>query len=210
MKHLRIYESFQSEAKIKEICKKYGIENYTVNSDGLIDVNGGVDLRYLKLTKLPIKFGTVSGDFYCNSNKLTTLEGSPNHVGGDFYCADNKLTTLEGAPNHVGGNLDCTYNQHEYPSIEGEITEESFEGENGGTFTIIKIKPMPIYNDESTKIPNIEKRLKYFNDIIECSKRLQEALDREVRVQDLFATNGGTVKIWIDDIKNKGKKWGNR
>lgn len=111
MKYLRIYESFQSEAKIKEICKKYGIENYTVNSDGLIDVNGGVDLRYLKLTKLPVKFGTVSGDFYCNSNKLTTLEGSPNHVGGDFYCADNKLTTLEGAPNHVGGNLDCTYNQ---------------------------------------------------------------------------------------------------
>jgi len=100
--------------------------------------------------------------------------------------------------------------KHEYPSIEGEITEESFEGENGGTFTIIKIKPMPIYNDESTKIPNIEKRLKYFNDIIECSKRLQEALDREVRVQDLFATKGDTVKIWIDDIKNKGKKWGNR
>lgn len=100
--------------------------------------------------------------------------------------------------------------KHEYPSIEGEITEESFEGENGGTFTIIKIKPMSIYNDESTKIVNIEKRLKYFNDVIECSKRLQDALDREVRLQDLFSTNGSTIKIWIDDIRNKGKKWGNR
>lgn len=97
--------------------------------------------------------------------------------------------------------------KHEYPSIDGIIAEESFEGPNGGTFTIIKIKPMPIYNEESTKIPNIEKRLKYFNDIIECSKRLQDALDREVRVQDLFNTSDNTVKIWIDDIKHKGKKW---
>ena len=100
--------------------------------------------------------------------------------------------------------------KHEYPSIDGTISEDSFEGVNGGTFTIIKIKPMPIYNEECKKIPNIEKRLKYFNDIIQCSKRLQDALDREVRVQDLFSTNGGTIKIWIDDIKNKGKKWGNR
>ena len=49
--------------------------------------------------------------------------------------------------------------------------------------------------------------MKYFNDVIECGKRLQDALDREVRVQDLFNTDGGTINIWIDDIKNKGKKW---
>ena len=97
--------------------------------------------------------------------------------------------------------------KHEYPSIEGEIAFEKFDTEN---YTIIKISPLPVYNDATTKIPNLDKRMKYFNDIIECSKRLQEALDREVRVQDLFATNGSTVKIWIDDIKNKGKKWGNR
>jgi hypothetical protein len=51
--------------------------------------------------------------------------------------------------------------------------------------------------------------MKYFNDVIECSKRLQDALEREVRLQDLFNndTDGGTINIWIDDIKHKGKKW---
>lgn len=95
--------------------------------------------------------------------------------------------------------------KHEYPSIEGEITEESFDR---GTYTIIKIKPLPVYNDATTKIPSLDKRMKYFNDVIECGKRLQEALEREIRIQDLFNVDGGTINIWIDDIKNKGKSWG--
>jgi hypothetical protein len=49
--------------------------------------------------------------------------------------------------------------------------------------------------------------MKYFNDVIECSKRLQDALEREIRLQDLFNTDGGEIYIWIDDIKHKGKKW---
>jgi hypothetical protein len=59
------------------------------------------------MTKLPVKFGKVSGDFWCDYNKLTTLEGCPNYVGGYFSCYDNKLTTLEGCPNYVGGNFTC-------------------------------------------------------------------------------------------------------
>lgn len=95
--------------------------------------------------------------------------------------------------------------KHEYPSIEGDIVVEKFS--DGDTYTIIKIKPLPVYNDASTKLDNLDKRMKYFNDVIECGKRLQDALDREVRVQDLFNTDGGTINIWIDDIKHKGKKW---
>jgi hypothetical protein len=94
--------------------------------------------------------------------------------------------------------------KHEYPSIEGDITLEKFDND---TYTIIKIKPLPVYNDATTKLDNLDKRMKYFNDVIECSKRLQDALDREVRLQDLFNVDGGTINIWIDDIKNKGKKW---
>jgi hypothetical protein len=93
--------------------------------------------------------------------------------------------------------------KHEYPSIEGDIVQEKFDD----TYTIIKIKPLPVYNEDTTKIPNLDKRMKYFNDVIECGKRLQDALDREVRVQDLFNTDAGTINIWIDDIKHKGKKW---
>lgn len=93
--------------------------------------------------------------------------------------------------------------KHEYPSLEGEIVSHV----DDDTFTIIKLKPLPIYNDESTKIVNIDKRMKYFNDVIECSKRLQDALGREVRLQNIFDTNLNTINIWIDDIKHKGKKW---
>ena len=95
--------------------------------------------------------------------------------------------------------------KHEYPSLEGEIVNHV--DDDTYTYTIIKLKPLPIYNDESTKIVNIDKRMKYFNDVIECSKRLQDALGREVRLQNLFDTNLNTINIWIDDIKHKGKKW---
>ena len=63
---------------------------YTINDDdGSIDVEGNVDLRGKKLTKIPFNFGKVSGNFSCHNNQLTTLEGAPNNVGGDFYCCDN-------------------------------------------------------------------------------------------------------------------------
>jgi hypothetical protein len=94
--------------------------------------------------------------------------------------------------------------KHEYPSMDGDIVTEKFDDT---TYTIIKIKPLPVYNDATTKLDNLDKRMKYFNDVMECCKRLQDALDREVRLQDLFNVDGGTINIWIDDIKHKGKKW---
>ena len=88
MKHIKLFESFED---IPSICKKYGIENYTINSDGSIDVEGNVDLSYKKLTKLPLKFKNVSGNFHCYDNQLTSLEGCPKHVGGGFYCHNNPI-----------------------------------------------------------------------------------------------------------------------
>jgi hypothetical protein len=69
-----------------EFCQKY-LENYRINSDGTIDVDGNVFL-YQKLDnmeKLPIKFGKVSGYFNIRNNKLTTLEYCPNYIGDTFY-----------------------------------------------------------------------------------------------------------------------------
>jgi len=86
---------------IHKICKEYGIENYTINSDGSIDVDGDVDLWSRGLSELPVKFNHVSGDFYCHYNKLTTLLGSPQSVG-NFICSGNNLTTLEFTPNSIG------------------------------------------------------------------------------------------------------------
>jgi hypothetical protein len=107
------YNQFINESNqdIDSICRKYGIENYTINTDGSIDVDGYVNLSTEGLTKLPLKFGNVTGYFYCSRNQLTTLEGCPESVDGDFYCFHNQLTTLEGGPKSVGGYFDCTDNQ---------------------------------------------------------------------------------------------------
>ena len=114
----------ESNEDIHQICKRYGIKNYTVK-DGLVHVDGIVNLSYEKLTKLPLKFGEVSGDFSCSVNQLTSLEGAPSRVG-NFNCSQNQLTSLEGAPSRVGGNFYCSGNQ--LTSLEGapEVVERGF------------------------------------------------------------------------------------
>ncbi len=113
MRYIKVFEEFED---IDSLCQKYGITNYEI-VDGLVNVDGDVDLRNKSLTKIPIKFGRVSGGFYCNSNKLVSLEGAPNSVGSDFDCHSNKLVSLEGAPNSVGGDFYC-YNG-KLVSLEG-------------------------------------------------------------------------------------------
>jgi hypothetical protein len=113
------YQNFIKESKenIDSICKKYNIQNYTINDDLSIDVDANVDLYSFRLSKLPLKFAKVSGHFYCNTNQLKTLSGSPLSVGSDFYCYINQLTSLEGSPLSVGGNFYCNDNQ--LLSLEG-------------------------------------------------------------------------------------------
>ena len=105
---IKLFEEFKD---IHSICKKYGIINYNINSDGLVDVNGNVNLYNKGLVELPLKFGKVSGDFNCRGNQLTSLDGCPRIVGGNFYCHNNKLTSLVGGPKEVGGDFDCGYNE---------------------------------------------------------------------------------------------------
>jgi len=103
--------------KLFKEVEEFGIENYTFNDDGSIDVDGDVSFYEIVLTKIPIKFRNVSGDFYCYYNSLTSLEGCPETVGGNFDCRSNKLTSLEGSPKTVGGDFDCRFNK--LTSLEG-------------------------------------------------------------------------------------------
>ena len=116
MKYLKLFEGFNKEG-IDSICKEYGIENYTINSDGSIDVVGDVNLSDKRLTKLPLKFRSVTGNFYCHNNQLTSLEGCPESVGGSFWCRYNHLKSLEGCPESVGCNFWCSEN--DLTSLEG-------------------------------------------------------------------------------------------
>jgi hypothetical protein len=141
MTWVKLFEDF---SEIDAICKKYGIENYTINPDGTIDVDADVDLPSQQFKVLPLKFGKVTGyfdcsnnqlitlegapekvdrSFYCNDNHLTTLEGSPKEVGRDFYCSSNQLTTLEGSPKEVGRDFYCSSNQ--LTTLEGSPKEIS-------------------------------------------------------------------------------------
>ena len=113
----KLFESRMSDDDIHRICKKYNIENYVINPDGSISVNGNVSLSHLYLEKMPLKFKDVSGYFICYNNKLTSLEGCPETVGCYFNCYNNKLTSLEGCPKSVGDGFYCHNNR--LTSLEG-------------------------------------------------------------------------------------------
>jgi hypothetical protein len=72
MKYLKLFEGYQSESEVQEICKRYSIQNCSINSDGLVDVDGDVYLGRIELTELPLQFGKVTGYFYCEC-KLNNL-----------------------------------------------------------------------------------------------------------------------------------------
>ena len=79
--------------------------------DGVVNVDGIVDISHRGLIKLPVQFGYVSGNFHCDNNKLSNLEGSPREVGGDFDCMNNELVSLKGSPREVSGDFICANNQ---------------------------------------------------------------------------------------------------
>lgn len=112
----------EEKDRIDLICTEYRIRNYTINSDGSIDVDADadIDLSDRKLGKIPIKFNVVGGIFTCSENKLTSLDGGPTMVGSDFFCYENILSTLKGGPTTVGGLFDCYDNK--LSTLEGSPT----------------------------------------------------------------------------------------
>jgi hypothetical protein len=112
---MKIAEIEAGGKSIPELLKTYFSINRHYNIidgdlyNGIIDVDGNVSL-IKRISKLPVQFGSVGGDFYCQYNKLTTLEGAPTSVGSVFYCNNNQLITLQGAPSSVGGSFSCSGN----------------------------------------------------------------------------------------------------
>jgi len=77
--------------EIYNFCIKHHISNYTINSDGFIDVIGSVILGTedgIEDGHLPdgIRFGYVSESFNCTWASLTSLNGCPLVLGGIFCC----------------------------------------------------------------------------------------------------------------------------
>jgi hypothetical protein len=136
MKHIKPYKIFESVShnfpttreEVVKVCEYYKIENYTINDDLSIDVDGSIGLYNKNLEHLPLKFNYVDGSFECQGNKLKSLEGCPKTVNGDFYCFTNELETLEGCPQTVGGDFYCFTNElkdlEHFPEVDGVIDIE--------------------------------------------------------------------------------------
>ena len=56
--------------QIEQWLKKYGIENYTIHDNLVVDVDGDVNLYNQKLKVFPFQFGNVTGYFHCYNNQL--------------------------------------------------------------------------------------------------------------------------------------------
>ena len=95
------------KAEIEAWCDDIGIYDYTISSQGEIDVDGSVDLDDMDFEELPYKFGTVRGWFTLTHNKnLKSLKNCPNYVTDLFACDFcPQLDSLEGCPKEVGGNF---------------------------------------------------------------------------------------------------------
>ena len=97
------------EQEIKSWCEEMGIEKYTINSQGEIDVDGDVDLSRRYFKELPYKFGVVKGFFNLDGcEKLISLKNCPNETNGYFSCSNcTKLDSLEGCPKKLSRSFFC-------------------------------------------------------------------------------------------------------
>ena len=110
MRYLRDYKLFESSDSLTDEQRRFLDKNtsgtWSVNSKGLVDVEGSFWSQNQGLEDfLGIRFGKVSGDFWCGNNQLRTLEGSPNELSGDFSCSCNPLISLQGAPEVIKHNF---------------------------------------------------------------------------------------------------------
>ena len=140
----------QTKQEIEDWLKEYDIENYIINDDLTVDVDGNVyfdeNNSYKLLNSISVKFKKVEGDFSCKEtsltslkgcpdvikgyfscsfNKITSLEYCPKEIGGSFYCGSNKLTSLKGCPEKINGFFDCGKNEltslEYHPIADGDI-----------------------------------------------------------------------------------------
>ena len=67
-------------------------DHWKLNSNGEVDVYGGVFMAGMNLTEIPVKFGKVEVYFVCSRNNLTTLKNCPTYTEGLLYFSKNNLT----------------------------------------------------------------------------------------------------------------------
>ncbi len=153
MKYLKLFEQ-QTESEIAKICEEHALRNWSINSEGLVDVDDDVILVRM-MSKLPLRFGKVTGNFKIVDNALGSLKGAPRVVGGDFLCKENLLVSLVGGPEEVGGSFACWSNL--LTSLEGAPRKlgGSFLCSRNSLLTSLRGLPKKIYGTLSCEGCNL-------------------------------------------------------
>ena len=116
-----------NKRQISDFLFDLNIEHFKINDNFVVDIHESISLQGMKLTKLPFKFGGISGYFDCSDNKLTTLKGCPKLIDGFFDCSSNKLISLKHGPIEVGSFYNCYHNKLTDLSHLPKVIEESID-----------------------------------------------------------------------------------
>jgi hypothetical protein len=84
----------------------------------------------------------IDGNFYCNENELTTLQGGPTFVKGHFDVSNNRLSSLENGPTTVNGNYNCSNNWLRTLKGAPEHINQNFDCSNNKFLTTLKDSPI--------------------------------------------------------------------
>lgn len=204
------------EETVSEFCAYNGINHWTINDKGEVDVDDNVRLSFMRETELPFPFGTINGNFNCNKsmldedcyvpleslenfphtvngyvdimeNALTSLEGCTKKIAGNFACNHNKLTSFVGGPDYVGGR---------YSAQDNDI--RSFEGfpinfRDRGSVNLYKSPVNVIYSIFNTQ-PYPSKSIRYINE--------WGVIDAD----DMTISYGALCEVF-EDMKMKAWEW---
>lgn len=160
-----VNQFYTSCDEIKNWLDENGVENYNINDDLTVDVNGDVQLPCRNFSQLPVKFGEVIGRFNLFQCKnLLSLAGCPKKVGKWFGCHEcDSLTSLKGGPEYVGEMFHC----HSCPNLTSLVGAPL---EVGSWFTcnncpkLVSLKGLPLVIGSSLNIDkkfNNDKYLQY-------------------------------------------------
>ena len=150
---------FTTYEETKEWLDKMKIDNYTINDDLTVHVNGNVHLYKMNLNFLPVKFSIVNGYFEVEFNNLPNLIGSPEKLinSSSFWYGANPLTSLEGLSIY---NLKIIIDKHWYVGLKSKIKEDYFDTileENPEIFNLIDFKPSKKFKEKWEHLFNATK-----------------------------------------------------
>ena len=138
---MKITKNLQNLDLMVELVNSNPDSKFVLNSDDTVDVDGNVTIPQ-HFTRIPCKFNTVNGYFWCSYTSITSLQGAPEKVDGYFWCSNTSITSLQGAPEKVDGYFYC-YNNPKLTSLQG--APQSVGGDFDCSNTKVPAKELKAY-----------------------------------------------------------------